>query len=185
MAAGSGGKGGSRLHSMSRVGSLLIAVVHLLSGQIVWRSPGYSLPVEAVDYLGEPTTASFRFRFLLGRKFRELFAIQRDGVCGICFLVMAVLVRLLARMRCAVIIRPQGKDGRLARLSLPLGDMPPYSLSSVFRTVAGEQIITYRPGAVIYPSPGAPRHCLPCSRISVGGRPMCCPSSIPWLVESY
>ena len=32
-----------------------------------------------------------------------------------------------------------------------------------------------RPGAVISPSPGAPRHCLPCSRISVGGRPMCCP----------
>ena len=55
---------------------------------------------------------------------------------------MAVLVRLVARMRCAVIIRHQGKDGRSARLSLPLGDMPSYSLSSVFRTVAGEQIIT-------------------------------------------
>ena len=32
-----------------------------------------------------------------------------------------------------------------------------------------------RPGAVISPSPGPPRHCLPCSRIRVGGRPMCCP----------
>ena len=32
-----------------------------------------------------------------------------------------------------------------------------------------------RPGVVISPSPGPPRHCLPCSRISVGGQPMCCP----------
>ena len=57
-------------------------------------------------------------------------------------------------MRCAVIIRHQGKDGRSARLSLPLGDMPSYSLSSVFRTVAGEQIILeVWPETLILPKP--------------------------------
>ena len=78
----------------------------------------------------------------LGGKSGNFSPVLEDGVCGICFLVMAVLVRLVARMRCAVIIRHQGKEGRSARLSLPFGDMPSGSPASAFRTVAGEQIIT-------------------------------------------
>ena len=57
----------------------------------------------------------------LGGKSGNFSLVLEDGVCRICFLVMAVLLRLVARMRCAVIIRHQGKDGRSARLSLPLG----------------------------------------------------------------
>ena len=109
-----------------------------LSG-IAWAIPCQLKPSNIWASLQRRLSGSVSY---LGGKSGNFSLVLEDGVCRICFLVMAVLLRLVVRMRCAVIIRHQGKDGRSARLSLPLGDMPSYSPSNVFHTVAGEQIIT-------------------------------------------